>query len=497
MQANNELALTWMDSRPLIMKPSLARFSIALFAALEITLILTMLSVYWVSSPARHAESAQAEGLVIAQQIEGLAKDVHQTAKLIARHPQTVACLKSGAEDLCRNQAANLYALHQGAQIFLVPEPGVVSQTGDASVLPEAYTRFVAGPEAQPATAASMSLTVSEPVLEGTTLLGHVILTQDAPHLQDLFDNLPLPGGYLELRQYTHPDTYTVVRRRGDESLKSGPAVREITLAGTPWKLELWKASPQPLVELLTYFTVWLVLSVLLTAMVWLVYLRLRNWVSEDLNTIVNLMTDIRRQRVRSTYQVNLTEFEKPLAMLVKLAQLTVGKQKETESQASLDHLSQVYNRRSFETRQSELFKTLSQGQVHSLLIIDIDNFKYVNDTYGHDAGDQLIVQFGKVLKLHLRASDFVARLGGDEFCVIFPNTPLPRAIELAERLRGNLPAVLELTPGVLHRLNWSGGMSEYSPKDSAENQALIRADGALLEAKRGGRNTTRIKPAA
>jgi len=59
------------------------------------------------------------------------------------------------------------------------------------------------------------------------------------------------------------------------------------------------------------------------------------------------------------------------------------------------------------------------------------------------------------------------------------------------------LPAVLELTPGVLHRLNWSGGMSEYSPKDSAENQALIRADGALLEAKRGGRNTTRIKPAA
>ena len=341
-----------------------------------------------------------------------------------------------------------------------------------------------------------MSLTVSEPVLDGTILLGHVILTQAVPHLQDLFDTLPLPGGYLELRQYTGAGTYTVVRRRGDESLKTGSAAREIALAGTPWKLALWKDSPRPAVALLTYFTVWLVLSVLLTAMVWLVYLRLRTWISEDLNAIVNLVTDIRRQRVRSSYHVNLVEFEKPLAMLVKLAQLTVGKQKEVESQASLDHLSQVYNRRSFEARQSDLFKTLQQGQVHSLLIIDIDNFKYVNDTYGHDAGDQLIVQFGQALKLHLRASDFVARLGGDEFCVIFPNTPLPRAVELAERLRGNRPAVLELTPGVLHRLNWSGGLSVYSPKDSAENMALIRADGALLEAKRGGRNMTRIKAA-
>lgn len=480
------------------MKPSLARFNIALFAALEIILVLTMLTVYWVSSPARQAPSATGEGMVIAQQIEGLAKDVHQTAKLIAKHPQTIACLKSGAEDLCRNQAANIYALNEGAQIFLVPEQRMEGLTGEASVLPEAYTRFVVSPNAQP-TAASMSLTVSEPVLEGTTQLGHVILTQAVPHLQDLFDTLPLPGGYgyLELRQYTGPGTYTVVRRRGDESLKTSSAAREIALAGTPWKLALWKDNPRPGIALLTYFTVWLVLSVLLSAMVWLVYLRLRNWINEDLNAIVNLVTDIRRQRVRPSYHVNLAEFEKPLTMLVKLAQLTVGKQKEVESQASLDHLSQVYNRRSFEARQSELFKTLQQGQVHSLLIIDIDNFKYVNDTYGHDAGDQLIVQFGQALKVHLRASDFVARLGGDEFCVIFPNTPLPRAVELAERLRANLPAVLELTPGVLHRLNWSGGLSEYSPKDTAENMALIRADGALLEAKRGGRNMTRIKAAA
>ncbi len=476
------------------MKPSLARFSLALFVALEIALIVSMLTVYWLSSPVAKLPQAKGEQPLIAQQIENMAQDVRQTARLIARHPQTIACLKTGAEALCRTQAANIYALNEGAQIYLVPTQTVDSQAAYSAVLPEAYTHLVTPGQTQATATSSFGLTVSEPVRDGNQLLGHVVLIQAAPHLQELFDSLPLPGGYLELRQYDNAGAFTVVQRRGDENLKTSAAATLLPLADTPWKLALWPA--QSHASLLSYFTVWLVLSLLLAAMVWLMQSRLRIWVSEDLNAIVGLVTDIRRQRVRSSYPVNLLEFEKPVSMLIKLAQLTVGKQKQVETEASLDHLSQVYNRRSFEARQSELFKTLTQGWVHSLLIIDIDNFKFVNDTYGHDAGDQLIVQFGAALKTHLRGSDFVARLGGDEFCVIFPNTPLARAIELAERLRANLPAVLELQRGVLHRLNWSGGLSEYSHKDTAENMALSRADNALLEAKRSGRNTTRQKAA-
>jgi diguanylate cyclase (GGDEF)-like protein len=108
-----------------------------------------------------------------------------------------------------------------------------------------------------------------------------------------------------------------------------------------------------------------------------------------------------------------------------------------------------------------------------------------------------LIVQFGKALKDHLRASDFVSRLGGDEFCVIFPNTPLKKATELAERLRENLPHKMELIPGVIHTAAWSGGLSEYSRLDQSENAALSRADQALLDAKRAGRSRTEIKAAA
>ena len=349
-----------MVTRSALMKPSLARFSLALFIALEIALIVSMLTVYWLSTPVAVPQLGKGEQPLIAQQIENMAQDVRQTARLIARHPQTVACLKTGAEALCRTQAANIYALNEGAQIYLVPAQSVESQAAYPAVLPEAYTHLVQPGQTLPTATSNFGLTVSEPVRDGSQLLGHVVLTQAAPHLQELFDGLPLPGGYLELRQYSTPGVYSVVQRRGDENLKTSASATVLPLSGTPWKLAVWRA--QPSMPLLSYFTVWLVLSLLLATMVWLVQSRLRVWMSEDLNAIVSLVTDIRRLRVRSSYPVNLIEFEKPVSMLIKLAQLTVGKQKQVETEASLDHLSQVYNRRSFEVSRANCSKPCSRA---------------------------------------------------------------------------------------------------------------------------------------
>lgn len=80
---------------------------------------------------------------------------------------------------------------------------------------------------------------------------------------------------------------------------------------------------------------------------------------------------------------------------------------------------------------------------------------------------------------------------------MLFPFTPLERARELAERLRANMPESVELIPGVTQKLSWSGGLSEYGRDDKGENEALARADAALLEAKRSGRNVTRVRAAA
>jgi diguanylate cyclase (GGDEF)-like protein len=211
---------------------------------------------------------------------------------------------------------------------------------------------------------------------------------------------------------------------------------------------------------------------------------------------MVKLTNDLRMQRLRPDYTVNLVEFAAPLNTMLKLGRVMLGKQKEVTTQARVDHLSQVHNRRSFDEKQKELFASLKEGWAHSLLILDIDNFKQVNDTFGHEAGDQLIIKFGLALKSNLRTNDFIARLGGDEFCVLFPFTPLERARELADRLRESMPGSVELIPGVMQKLSWSGGLAEYHQNDTAENEALARADAALLDAKRNGRNVTRISGA-
>jgi diguanylate cyclase (GGDEF)-like protein len=239
------------------------------------------------------------------------------------------------------------------------------------------------------------------------------------------------------------------------------------------------------------------VASLVIAIVVMAITLTVRNRVADNLRTLVKLTNDLRLQRLRTDYPVSLAEFQMPLETMLKLGKVMLGQQKEVTFQARLDHLSKVNNRRSFDEKQKELFASLKDGWSHSLLILDIDNFKQVNDTFGHEAGDQLIIKFGNALKTCLRNSDFIARLGGDEFCVLFPFTPLDRAQELADRLRVNMPESVELIPGVTQRLSWSGGLSEYSRDDKEENEALARADAALLEAKRGGRNATRIRAAA
>jgi len=288
-----------------------------------------------------------------------------------------------------------------------------------------------------------------------------------------------------------------VLMRRGNHAVKLHARPTLIELSGTPWQIAVWRPVTPVVESVAPYALSWLVASLVTAILVMSVMLAVRNRVTDNLRVMLKLTNDVRQQRLRADYPVSLAEFQGPLATMLKLGRVMLGRQKEITSQARLDHLSKVNNRRSFDEKQKELFASLKDGWSHSLLIMDIDNFKQVNDTFGHEAGDQLIIKFGNALKACLRNSDFIARLGGDEFCVLFPFTPLDRAHELAERLRGNLPESVELIPGVTQKLSWSGGLSEYSRDDKEESEALARADSALLEAKRGGRNATRIRAAA
>jgi diguanylate cyclase (GGDEF)-like protein len=476
---------------------SIVRFGLILSMALVVLAGLVTSTLY-LSRPHAQPVPEELDKPVMAAQIEFMADAMQRSAAHMAAHPQTLACFASAAPEVCQAQAANLHALNQDATVLFVTDGQRQLLPG---FLPGDTRRLLANADQAGASAtATFNLSLSHPVMDSDgKRLGFVIVEQSVPQLQSLFDTLPLPdaAAYAELQQSQAGDAAMVLMRRGNQAIKRNNAPTLIELAGTPWKIAVWRPVTPVVESMAPYVLSWLVASLMMAILVMGVILAVRNRVTDSLRTMVKLTNDVRQQRLRAEYPVSLTEFMTPLETMLKLGKVMMGQQKEVSSQARMDHLSQVNNRRSFDEKQKELFATLKDGWSHSLLILDIDNFKQVNDTFGHEAGDQLIIKFGNALKHCLRNSDFIARLGGDEFCVLFPYTPLDRAQELSARLRTNMPESVELIPGVTQKLSWSGGLSEYSREDKEENEALARADAALLEAKRGGRNLTRIRAVA
>ncbi len=154
------------------------------------------------------------------------------------------------------------------------------------------------------------------------------------------------------------------------------------------------------------------------------------------------------------------------------------------------DDLTGLYNRRySLEYLKSEFYRFSRYGAVFSVLIIDLDHFKKVNDTYGHLAGDTLLREIGSVLKAMMRMSDVCGRFGGEEFIIVLPGTGMDAAAALAEKIRARIEA-LELTAGdSRYSVSCSIGLSQANGADGNYNVVLQRADSALYAAKDRGRN--------
>ncbi|MBN1419104.1 MAG: GGDEF domain-containing protein [Planctomycetes bacterium] len=155
-----------------------------------------------------------------------------------------------------------------------------------------------------------------------------------------------------------------------------------------------------------------------------------------------------------------------------------------------IDELTQVYNRRYFnEQLQREVNRARRYGAHLSLLLIDIDNFKAFNDTYGHLRGDDALRRFGALLRENARETDTICRYGGDEFVLLCPGTSKSDAQVLGERLRRAGEACEIATAEGAKRLSLrlTIGISTY-PEDTDESSELIEiADRSLYQAKRGG----------
>jgi len=165
---------------------------------------------------------------------------------------------------------------------------------------------------------------------------------------------------------------------------------------------------------------------------------------------------------------------------------------KELKRLANIDPLTKLYNRRYLFDMTKEVISLAKREQTKvSMLMIDIDKFKKVNDTYGHAIGDEVIKCLASLLLKHTRESDIVARIGGEEFIVLLPNTSKDSAYKFANKLRELIEkekVFIDENKSILFTV--SIGISEIDIENEKEiEEALLRVDNALYEAKEGGRN--------
>jgi diguanylate cyclase (GGDEF)-like protein len=224
-------------------------------------------------------------------------------------------------------------------------------------------------------------------------------------------------------------------------------------------------------------------------------YVRSVHYVRHDIDSLVRMFHDIHDGHIRVDYPMLLREFSGIFRFLRSSGTQMMEEKRQFKEMGLIDHLSQLNNRRHFEKRLEDLFNNAKLNGPSSVLIIDVDHFKRVNDEHGHDVGDALIVGFADAMRKVVRKTDILARLGGDEFCIIYTYTGLDKARELVERLRRELPRHIQLPKGLVHTLRWTGGLSAMHNGDKKFDAVLWRADQALLEAKENGRNNTRVYP--
>ncbi|WP_029010874.1 GGDEF domain-containing response regulator [Azospirillum halopraeferens] len=177
-------------------------------------------------------------------------------------------------------------------------------------------------------------------------------------------------------------------------------------------------------------------------------------------------------------------------------ASRVVRMQRELERLATTDGLTGALNRRHFlERGTEELQRARRHGRDLSLIMLDIDHFKAINDTHGHAVGDEAIRTCVRTCRAMVRQSDLLGRLGGEEFAALLPETNRAGAVLVANRVRGAMAITGVVLPagGPLH-FTVSIGVGVLHPDDRSVETLLARADAALYRAKRGGRNRVEVE---
>jgi len=173
-----------------------------------------------------------------------------------------------------------------------------------------------------------------------------------------------------------------------------------------------------------------------------------------------------------------------------KQLEKVVEEKSEKEVQLLIDELTGVRNRLGFKKKfEEELFLSKKYKHPLSIVMIDIDNFKKINDTFGHQAGDKVLCDLTKFIKMNIRSIDFLARWGGEEFVLVLPETPPAAAFNLADRIKDLVAKKTFIYKKNMMNITISGGVASYPGDGYTEKTLIAKADEKLLEAKQKGKN--------
>ena len=182
------------------------------------------------------------------------------------------------------------------------------------------------------------------------------------------------------------------------------------------------------------------------------------------------------------------------LAMVATLVAWREEAEAQLRDQAYTDALTDLANRHGWGERAPVLFDHARRhNHPLALIMLDLDHFKRINDTQGHETGDQVLQRVSQVLRENRRTSDLAARLGGEEFAVLLPHTSQEAALLFEQRLRQALFSFSESQPVLA--VNYSAGLAMLTPVDRNITALMARADGALYQAKALGRGRIEIAP--
>jgi len=205
----------------------------------------------------------------------------------------------------------------------------------------------------------------------------------------------------------------------------------------------------------------------------------------KDIDALKNLeeLNTVEKQNLQNIIDSRTME-------LTRLNRVLAEKAAESELNATTDYLTSLSNRFSFEQRlESEIARAQRFKEPLSLIVMDLDRFKQINDRHGHPIGDKVLIDVGKVLRRNLRQIDVASRWGGDEFALLLPNTALDHALSVAEKLR---TAVTSDLSSLKLDISASFGVVELI-KNESQVDFMRRADNALYASKNDGRDKVSI----